>query len=465
MQFNHAPAAVTAVFDDPNLISAAGLVPVMRLAEAAGLTALADEHLSVPTDKGANAGGKVTALVAGMIAGADSIDDMNVLRHGGMRRLFDRVYAPSTLGSFLRTCRFGHVRQLDAVACRFLQKLGVRAPILAVPTEDTFVFLDIDDTVIEVNSPRKQGAGIGYSGTRGLNALIGTASTTGSAPVIVAQRLRHGKVNSPRGADRFIGDALATTTRLNPGTPAGRVLVRADSAFYGHPAISRAIRAGADVSVTVKRNPAVMAAIEKMDQHQWETIVYPNPITDPDTGEVIRGAEVAETPFTAFTGKPKHQQITGRLIVRRVRNGDTQPALFPTWRYHAFFTTVPAPTHDTVTADRIHRAHAIIEQVHADLKNGPLAHLPSSNFWANSAWLVLAVIAYNLTHAAGRLADPTGPLATATSSTIRRTLIHVAARLASSARKLVLHLPTAWPWAIPWHTLFAATGPPRPATT
>ena len=116
MQFKHAPAAVSAIFDDPNLVSAAGLVPMLRLARSAGLDELAQSRLSVPTDKGANAGGKVMALVAGMLAGADSIDDMNVLRHGGMGRLFDRTYAPSTLGSFLREFRFGHVRQLDAVA-------------------------------------------------------------------------------------------------------------------------------------------------------------------------------------------------------------------------------------------------------------------------------------------------------------------------------------------------------------
>ena len=132
MQFKHAPAAVSAMFDDPNLVSAAGLVPMLRLARSAGLDELAQSRLSVPTDKGANAGGKVMALVAGMLAGADSIDDMNVLRHGGMGRLFDRTYAPSTLGSFLREFRFGHVRQLDAVASRTLVNLASAAPLLQI---------------------------------------------------------------------------------------------------------------------------------------------------------------------------------------------------------------------------------------------------------------------------------------------------------------------------------------------
>jgi hypothetical protein len=117
---SHTRPVVAARFDEPNLVSAAGLVPVMRLARDAGLGVLADELLSVPTDKGANAGGKITALVAGMTAGGDCIDDMALLRHGAMCRVFDRPYAPSTLGSFLRAFTFGHVRQLDAVASRFL---------------------------------------------------------------------------------------------------------------------------------------------------------------------------------------------------------------------------------------------------------------------------------------------------------------------------------------------------------
>src|SRR5665809_52176 len=124
MQLCHTPRATSAVFDDPNLVSSAGLVPVVSLAGSAGLDELAQQHLTVPTDKGANAGLKVSSLVAGMVAGADSIDDMALLRHGAMGRIFARAYAPSTLGSFLRAFTFGHVRQLDAVAVRFLVALA-----------------------------------------------------------------------------------------------------------------------------------------------------------------------------------------------------------------------------------------------------------------------------------------------------------------------------------------------------
>ncbi len=234
MRVSHTRSAVSVSFDEPNLIGSAGLVPVMELAQDAGLQSLAQGRLSVPTDKGANAGLKVAALVAGMCAGADSIDDMAILRHGAVKRVFAGCYAPSTLGSFLRSFSFGHVRQLDAVASRFLANLASRAPLLGTPAggDPGFVFVDVDDTIIEVHGHAKQGSGYGYSGVRGLNALLATATTNTSAPVILSQRLRRGAVGSPRGAGRMVSEALATLGRMHPGvdTP---VLVRADSAFYG----------------------------------------------------------------------------------------------------------------------------------------------------------------------------------------------------------------------------------------
>ena len=231
MQLFHTGASLSASFDEPNLVSAAGLVPVMGLALEAGLRDLADDWLSVPTDKGANAGLKVASLVAGMVAGADSSDDMALLRHGGMGRLFKACYAPSTLGSFLRSFTFGHVRQLDAVASRFLGNLAAQTPLIGSSTEE-YTLVDVDDTIIEVHGYKKQGSGYGYSGVRGLNALLATASTKDTAPVILAQRLRKGSAGSPRGAARLVADALAVLKRIRGGA-AGPVLVRADSAFYG----------------------------------------------------------------------------------------------------------------------------------------------------------------------------------------------------------------------------------------
>jgi hypothetical protein len=457
---------MSAVFDDPNLVSSAGLVPVVALAQAAGLGELADEHLTVPGDKGANAGSKVTSLVAGMVAGADSIDDMGLLRHGGMGRVFARAYAPSTLGSFLRTFTFGHVRQLDAVASRLLTRLVGQTPLLSAPgTGAARVLVDVDDTIIEVHGYAKQGAGFGHSGVRGLNALLATATIPGSAPVVVAQRLRKGSCGSPRGAKRLVTDALKTIRGLSSAKP----LVRADSAFYGRGLVGAAVRAGADVSVTVRLDPKVKAAIAAIAEDAWETIEYTDAVFDETTGRWISRAEVAEIEFTAFTAQKKADQVPGRLVVRRIPDlnpeaSHGQATLFEVWRFHAFFTTTDPAGLDTVTADKTHRGHAVIEQVHADLKNSALAHLPSGKFAANAAWLVLAVIAFNLTRAAATLTGPA--LARATTATIRRTLITVPARIASSARRVTLHLPRAWPWETAWTRLFAqGCGPPAPTTT
>ena len=182
MQLSHTLPVVSATFDEPNLVSAAGLVPLMALARTAGLRELADERMSVPTDKGANAGLKLSSLVAGMAAGADSIDDMALLRHGGMGKVFTGAYAPSTLGSFLRAFAFGHVRQADAVASRFLLNLAEHTELLGRVEDSGTVLVDIDDTIVEVHGYQKQGAAFGYSGIRGLNALLATVSTDQVAP-------------------------------------------------------------------------------------------------------------------------------------------------------------------------------------------------------------------------------------------------------------------------------------------
>jgi len=263
-----------------------------------------------------------------------------------------------------------------------------------------------------------------------------------------------------------------TTSKLTGASktsPGGRPLVRADSAFYGHPTVAAALRAGADVSVTVRLDPKVKAAIATIGEEAWTPIEYTDAVYDEQAGRWVSRAEVAEIPFTAFGSRKKAEQIAGRLVVRRIPDlnptkNDGQATLFDTWRFHAFFTTTSPATTDTVAADKTHRGHAIIEQVHADLKASALAHLPSGKFTANAAWLVLAVIAFNLTRAAATI---TGPgLAKATTATIRRKLITVPARIATSARRVTLHLPQRWPWETAWADLFTRTcGPPAaPAT-
>src|SRR5215210_2364561 len=465
MQLSHTRPVASATFDEPNLLSAAGLVPLMALARKADLRELADERITVPTDKGANAGLKLSSLVAGMAAGADSIEDMALLRHGGMGKVFTGAYAPSTLGSFLRSFSFGHVRQADAVASRFLLNLAEHTELLGRGEDAGTVLLDIDDTIIEVHGYAKQGAAFGYSGIRGLNALLATVSTDQVAPVIAAQRLRKGSVGSPRGAARLATDALALIRRSHL---AGRdVLVRADSAFYSHALVAAVLRAGADVSITVRMDAAVKRAIAGIAEDAWATIKYPDAIYDETTGTWISKAQAAEIPFTAFVSKKKTDQIPGRLIVRRIpelnpRTGDGQDTLFDAWRFHAFFTTTDPDARDTVAADQTHRRHAIIENVHADLKASALAHLPSGVFNANAAWLVCAVMAFNLTRAAATLTK-TPALAKATTATIRRKLITVPALIATTARRL--HLPAAWPWETAWSTLYQQLLPHPAATT
>ena len=445
-----------ASFDDPNLVSCAGLVPVLALAERAGLQRLAAERVRIDKPGGRFAEVKVSALVAGMVAGADSIEDMDLLRHGGMQRLFAGARAPSTLGTFLRTFTFGHVRQLDAVASQLLVNLAGLAPLL--PGAAELAYIDVDDTVRQTFGYVKQGAGRGYTGVKGLNALIATLSTPTSAPAIAAARLRKGSTNSAKGAHRLVADALVTAKQA--GATGTRVL-RADSAFYSHDVIAAVRRHRSCFSITARQDPAVRKAIAAIDGDAWTPIKYTNAVFDEDAQRWISTAEVAEIGYCAFTSKGKDKQITARLIVRRVPdlNPANQSELFTAYRYHAVFTDSPLPM---LEAEKAHRAHAIVEQVIADLKNGSLAHLPSGHFWANSAWLVCAAMAFNLTRAAGTLASTLH--ARATTGTIRARLINVPARLARSARRLTLHLPHGWPWEHGWRRLLAgSTGPPLPA--
>ncbi|GAA0447820.1 hypothetical protein Aca07nite_73560 [Actinoplanes capillaceus] len=195
MRLRYAAPATAVTFDDPNLVSCAGLVPAMRLAEQAGLHDAVDARVNLPTEKGANPAGKVATIVAGMLAGADSIDDLDIARHGGMRSLFTSVYAPSTLGSFLRTFTHGHVRQLQAAARQTLIGLAARTPLLA--GADTLTFVDIDSMLRRVYGKQKQGIGFGHAKVggynvwlRGYNPLLATLSTPLTAPVVAATRLR-----------------------------------------------------------------------------------------------------------------------------------------------------------------------------------------------------------------------------------------------------------------------------------
>ena len=224
--------------------------------------------------------------------------------------------------------------------------------------------------------------------------------------------------------------------------------------------IAAVLRQKASFSITARLNPPVRKAIDAIAEDAWTKIKYTNAVWDEHAQAWISDAEVAEIAFTAFGSKAKTKQVTARLIVRRVPdlNPANQNPLFTVYRHHAVFTSSPLPMLD---AEKAHRAHAIIEQVIADLKAGPLAHLPSGKFWANSAWLVCAAMAFNLTRTAGVLASAFH--AKATTGTIRAQLVNIPGRLARSAHRLTLHLPTDWPWHTEWERLRARAAPPSAA--
>jgi hypothetical protein len=461
----HSLARTRASFDESNLVSHAGLVPVMALAERAGLPELVAEHVRPGGACGVNAPAKVACLVAGMAAGADSIDDMGLLRHGAMDVLFGGVRAPSTLGSHLRCYDWGNVGQLEKAGREFLAALCRRAPLL--PGADVLAFVGIDSMQKRVYGYAKQGAKFGYTkiagkqvAVRGLNALVAAVSTPLAAPVIAATRLRGGNAASARGAASLAARAVATARECGC---TGLVVVRADSAYYTAEFVAAVRRGGARFSVTVNMDPKVAAAIAAIPETAWTAIRYPRAIWDDQLRCWVSAAQVAETEYTAFTSK-KGQAITARLIMRRVRGLNKHAAagqdeLFPAWRYHAVFTDSPF---ELVQAEGQHRDHAVVEQVFADWTDGPLAHLPSGFFPANAAWLTCAAIAHNLLRAAGSLASLA--YGKARGATIRRGLIDVAARTARHGRgHITLHLPEAWHREHEWTALFSAVCGPPPA--
>jgi hypothetical protein len=462
----HSLAKTHASFDDPNLVSHAGLVPVMALAQRAGLGDLVAEHVTPGGECGVNAHLKVPCLAAGMAAGADSIDDMDLLRHGAMDVLFGGIRAPSTLGSHLRSYTWGNVAQLEKAGREFLGRLAGQAPLL--PGADVLAFIDIDSMQKRVYGHKKHGARFGHTKiqgksllVRGLNALAAVISTPLAAPVIAATRLRGGNAASARGAASLATEAVSTARATGCS---GTLVARADSAFYSA-AFTGAVRAaGAFFSVTVRMDPKVKAAIAGIPDGAWTAIRYPRALWDDQLACWVSDAQVAEVPYTAFTSK-KGGAVTARLIVRRVKDlnrkaAQGQDELFPIWRYHAVFTDSPFTM---IQAEAQHRDHAQIEQVFSDWTDGPLAHLPSGSFPANAAWLGCAAIAHNLLRAAGALASLA--CAKARGATLRRGLIDVAGRTARHGRgHLTLHLPEGWHREQEWRNLFeAACGPPAAA--
>ncbi|UJW29985.1 IS1380 family transposase [Saccharothrix sp. AJ9571] len=286
-----------------------------------------------------------------------------------------------------------------------------------------------------------------------MNHLIATVSSPVCAPVILTARLRGGNCDSRRGAASMITEAIRLARRAGA---TGMIVVRADSAFFTGPIIAAIRAAGAYFSITAQKNVATRAAINAIGEDAWTTIAYRHPIPDPETGQWITHAEIAETTLTAFvnTSQNPGREVTARLLVRRTPRFTTndQGELFRTFTYHTVFTDT---RFDLPTADDHHRKHAIIEQVFADLNDTALAHFPSGRFPANHAWLILACLTHNLLRAAGCLTSVFH--AKARTATLRRHLIAIPARITRTAHRITLRLPANWPWQHHYQGLFTAT--------
>ena len=412
-------------FDETNLVPNAGLLPAAVLAERLALAELVDGRLRL-AKHGVNSGTKALTVIGSMLAGGDSIDDVAVLRAGAMPGLFDQTRAPSTVGSWLRAHKWSNVRQLDAISRELLKRLwecGAGPDDLAEP-----LTIDLDSTIVEVHGRAKQGAAFGYTKVRGYHPQLATCAQTGQ---VLMCRLRGGSAGAARGAKSFLTE---TVSRVRNAGGTGQLVVRADSAFYSKAVLHTARKLDVRFSVTARQDKKVRAAIDAIDDAAWTPIPYW--LSSPE----VSGADVAETSYTAFSGK---DAVAVRLIVRRVRpTPGSQLALFTAWDYHAFVTDRPG---QMLELEADHRRHAIVEQVIAELKSAGLAHLPSGKFMANAAWLALAVMAHNLGRAVGQLAG--ADLERATAATLRRTVFTVPGRLVHSGRRRHLRLPESWPWA------------------
>jgi hypothetical protein len=298
------------------------------------------------------------------------------------------------------------------VSREFLVQLARRTPLL--PGSGAVTFIDVDSLLRRMYGKKKQGVGFGHAKVggykvllRGYNPLVATISTPDAAPVIAATQLRAGNAGSARGAARLVAEAIATTKAVlaaQPRSANGEIVLRADSAFYSRKVIAAARRGGVRFSVTIRVDKKVRRTIESIPTDAWTEIEYPHPVWDDEQQRFVSRAQIAEIAYTAFANTPA--EVTARLIVRRIPDlnktaVDAQGELFPVWRYHAAFTDSPFVL---VQAEEQHRGHAIIEQVFAELIDGPLAHLPSGRFDANNAWLTCIAIAHNLTRAAATLA-------------------------------------------------------------
>ena len=417
------PDRITVAFDDHRLVANAGLILPVTLAYHLGLGELADDHVDLGDAPGrANAGDKLLTLVASALAGGDCIDDADALRAGGAEQVLGCVVkAPSTLGTFLRGFRWGHVRQLDRVS----REVMARAWSAGAGPGDDPLTIDLDSTVCETYGLAKEGAQRhNYAGQRGYHPLFAVAAGTGD---VLMARLRQGRANTARGAAHFLRE---TVGRVRHAGATGPLTVRADSGFYNHDIVAACRKLSVRYSITIRQHKSLRNLIEAIPEAEWTPIPY----------WMEGAADVAETTYTPF--QHESDAVTVRLIVRRVKpTPGSQLALFADYSYHAFITDRNG---DTLDLEADHRRHAEIENAIRDLKYGVgLNHLPSGRFPANAAWLSVQVLAHNLARWTTRIGLGEQLM---TTKTLRRRFFSLAGRLTRKARRLTLHLPQDWPW-------------------
>jgi Transposase DDE domain group 1 len=432
MRSSHIVDRVDTAFDGTQLVADAGLLLPATLAAHLGLKGLVDRFLDLGRAAGrSNVGDKVLTLVMSALAGGDCIDDAAALRAGGTDRILGfSVKAPSTLGTFLRSFRWGHVRQLDAVSRHLLARAWAAG---AGPGAAPFT-IDVDSTICETYGLAKEGAlHHGYTHVRGYHPLLAVAAGTGD---VLMARLREGRANTVRGAAHFLAETIG---RVRSAGATGELTMRADSGFYAHAVVAICRKMDVRFSITLRMHKGVRSLIEAVPETDWIPIPY----------WIAGGADVAEIAYTPFA--QEKDAVPVRLIVRRVRpTPGSQLAAFVLYDYHAFITD---RTGETLSLEADHRRHAEIENAIRDLKYGMgLNHLPSGKFAANGAWLAVQVMAHNLARWTARLGLGAGIV---TTKTLRRRLFGLVGRLTRSARRMTLHLPAGWPWAIGWTTALA----------
>ena len=422
------PDGIQIAFDDHRLVANAGLLLPATLALRLGLSELVDRHLDLGDAPGrANTGDKLMTLVASALAGGDCIDDADVLRAGGTASVLGCVVkAPSTLGTFLRSFRWGHVRQLDRVS----RELLARAWAAGAGPGDGPLTIDIDSTICETYGLSKEGARHhGYTGQRGYHPLLAVAAGTGE---VLMARLREGRANTARGAAHFLRETLG---RVRYAGAKGQLTVRADSGFYTHAVVQACRKMKVRFSITVRLRQNLRDLIEAIPEADWSPIPYwmdGTGWTEPPTWPK------SPTPPSGLNPAPRR---CGSSSGGFGPPPGSQLALFATYSYHAFITDRQG---DTLELEADHRRHAEIENTIRDLKYGMgLNHLPSGRFPANGAWLAVQVMAHNLARWTGRIALGE---TVATTKTLRRRLFSLAGRITRKARRLILHLPRRWPW-------------------